>query len=93
MNTRHDTPSSFADKIKVLFGGPDGYRHEKFTDALLDSLSTEASARAAVVAALKCKGVAQDTVDNFAYEYTQRIQGCNSAGPFFGLSFLLSSCT
>ena len=70
-----DDIETWTDLMYAEFKGPDGYRHEKFTDALLDAMSTEAAARSAVVAALKCKGVAQSTVDEFANEYTQRIQG------------------
>ena len=64
-----------------MFEGGPTYRHEKFTDGLLDAISEEASIYAAVVAALKCNivnGIEQDTVYNFANDYVDRIQGCNS---------------
>ena len=47
------------DDIKKEFEGPDGYRHEKFTDAMLDGLATEGAMRVLVVGAIKCKGLPQ----------------------------------
>ena len=65
---------SLTNDIKVKFEGPDGYRHEKFTDALLDGLAMEGAARLAVVAAMKCRGMYQEKLEEYANSYIGKLQ-------------------
>ena len=64
----------FSDDIMVKFEGPEGYKHEKFTWALLDSLVMEAAARLSVIMGLKCRGIDQGTVEAKAYSYIKKIE-------------------
>jgi len=74
INNEVNDIQSLVDLIRVKFEGPEGYRHEKFADALLDGLAEEMSARLAAVAAMKCQMVPQETVEFYADLYYDLVQ-------------------
>ena len=69
-----DEIESLTNSIRFKFEGPDGYRHEKFTEALLDGLASEGTVRVAVIAALKCRGGDQATGEEYSSQYKFKIQ-------------------
>ena len=49
-------------------------KHEKFNDLILEGLAIEAAGYLTSVAAMKCRGIDQETVEGYADSYTNKIQ-------------------